>query len=92
VRSATCGFLALAAACFVLGRWFARRHDDDLARASRVSGFVVLGGFVLGAAMATTPVGVPALWVAVLAAWVWLTVASVAIYKTVPHPDLDKRA
>ena len=85
------GFFALAASYFVLAGWFARRQDEGLARASRINGIVVLGGFVLGAATATTPIGVPALWVAVLAAWAWLAVASVALYKTVPHPDLDKR-
>lgn len=85
------GFLALAVAYLRLGRWFAERQDLRLARASRIVGILVLAGFAVGAATATTPVGVPAIWVAVLFGWVWLAIASIAIYKTVPHPDIDRR-
>jgi hypothetical protein len=85
------GFLALAVAYFVLGRWFARRDQAGLARGSWASGAVVLAGFALGAATATTALGVAALWIAVVAGWGWLAVASLAVYRTVPHPDLHRR-
>jgi predicted cation transporter len=52
---------------------------------------VVLVSFAVGAATATTPVGVPLLWIAVLALWGWLTAASIVAYQTVPHPDLERR-
>ena len=86
------GFLALAAAFVALGTWFARRRQAGLARASRISGIVVLIGVAVGAATASSPVGVAALWVAVLTGWAWLAVASLAAYRTVPHPDADRRA
>lgn len=85
------GFLALAGAYVLLGNWFAKRGNPGLALGSRLSGVIVAAGFVVGAATSTTPVGVPALWLAVLAGWIWLAVASVAVYRTVPHPDLSGR-
>jgi hypothetical protein len=33
------------------------------------------------------PAGVALLWLAVVAGWAWLLVASVRAYRTVPHPD-----
>lgn len=83
--------MAIAAAYLFLGNWFARKHDTGLARGSRIGATVVLLGFGIGAATATTTAGVVALWIAVLAAWGLLAVASVAVYRTVPHPDLDRR-
>lgn len=81
------GFAALAAATFVVARWYADRGDHTTARVSRVAGGVVLAGFIGGAALATSTLGVVALWIAVVAAWAWLAVASIATYRTVPHPD-----
>jgi hypothetical membrane protein len=81
------GFLALGIAYLLLGRWFAQRGDSGPARGSRLSGIIVLAGFIGGAALATTSAGVLALWIAVLAGWAWLAIASVAVYRTVPHPD-----
>ena len=50
-------------------------------------------GFVsLAAATATGTVGIVLLWLAALVSWTWLAVASIAIYRTVPHPDADRRA
>ncbi len=86
------GFFALGAAYLFLGAWFARRQSAGLARASRVSGALVLVGFVVGAATATTTAGVAIFWVAVVVGWAWLAVASVAVYRTVPHPDADRRS
>jgi hypothetical protein len=81
------GFLALAVAYVILGRWFAGRGAGRLALWSRIAGAVVLVGFVAGAATATTTFGIVALWVAVVTGWAWLVIASIALYRTVPHPD-----
>jgi len=86
-------FVALAAACVVLGRRDAPgapgggRH----ARFSTVCGVVVLVGFVGGAALSQASVGVLLLWAAVLASFGWLAVTSVVQYRAVPHPDLHRR-
>lgn len=83
-------FVALTAAAFVVAGWFARRGAADMARYSRVSGALVLGGFAGGAVLATSSVGVGLLWLAVVAGWGWLLVASVHAYRTVPHPDAHR--
>jgi len=85
-------FVALTAATFVVAGWFARRGSAGIALYSRVSGALVLGGFVGGAALATSSIGVGLLWLAVVAGWGWLLVASVHAYRTVPHPDAHRRA
>jgi len=85
------GFGCLAAAAFVAARWFARRGDTAFARTSRVLGGVVVVGFVGGAALSTSPVGVLALWVAVVAGFAWLFLASLRLYAVVPHPDAHRR-
>jgi hypothetical membrane protein len=79
-------FLSMAATAFVMARWFKRRGQVGVGRYSRITGFVVIVGFLGGAAVPTT-VGVALLWLVVLAEWVWLAVASVYVYRTVPHPD-----
>ena len=79
-------FLSVAAAAFVMARWFRRRGDQGAATYSRTTGFVVIVGFLGGAAVPTT-VGVALLWLVVVAEWAWLAVASVRMYRTVPHPD-----
>lgn len=84
-------FLCLAAAAFVLGGWHARRGDRRRAMYSRIGGAVVLIGFMAGGALATQTAGVVTLWVAVVAGWVWLALASIDLYKTVPHPDIHRR-
>lgn len=84
-------FVSLTAAALVAARWFARRGAAGVARYSQVSGALVLGGFVGGAALATTSIGVGLLWLAVVAGWAWLLVASVQAYRTVPHPDTHRR-
>lgn len=81
------GFLALAAAYVLAGQWFARRGDGPLANGCRAIGILVLVAFVAGAATATSTFGIAALWVAVVAGWAWLTIMSIAVYRTVPHPD-----
>jgi hypothetical protein len=56
-----------------------------------VDGFVDVLAFLGGAAMATQPIGVALLWLAVVAGWAWLAGASIATYRTVPHPDAHRR-
>lgn len=85
------GFLSLAAAAAVIGGWFTDRADPTWARYSRASALVVGGGFAAGAALATTLLGVAALWVAVVAGWAWLALASIQVYRAVLHPDLHRR-
>ncbi|MCP3804347.1 DUF998 domain-containing protein [Allokutzneria sp. A3M-2-11 16] len=81
------GFLCLAIAAFVVAGWFAKRGEVRQALYSRVSGAVVALGFIGGAALATSAVGVACLWIAVVTGWAWLAVTSVGLYRTVPHPD-----
>lgn len=85
------GFLALGAAAIATATWFAERGDPGSARLSRVCGTVVIIGFLAGGALATSVAGVAALWSAVLAGLGWLVIASVRAYRTVPHPDVDRR-
>lgn len=85
------GFLSLGVAAIAAAGWFAERGDPDTARLSRVCGAVVILGFVGGGLLATSVVGVAALWLAVLVGLGWLAVASVRTYRTVPHPDADRR-
>ncbi len=84
-------FPALAAAAVTAGQGFGRRGEWAMKRYSVLSGAVILIGFVGGAALATTPIGVVSLWVAVVAGWAWLLVASLRIYGHVPHPDAHRR-
>lgn len=85
------GFLALVAATFVVAGWLTRRGDLGAATRSRVAGAVVLIGFLGGAALSTGAAGVALLWIAVIAGWVWLAFTSLGLYRTVPHPDPDRR-
>lgn len=85
------GFVSLAAAAFVVAGWWARRAERSWAVYSRVGGVVVLVGFFGGGAMSTQTLGVVALWVAVVAGFAWLVMASVHVYGTVAHPDLRRR-
>jgi hypothetical protein len=85
------GFICLAAAAFVVAGWCAERSESTQALYFRVGGAAVILGFVGGAALATQTIGVVALWIAVVTGWVWLAVAAVHLYRTVPHPDPDRR-
>lgn len=84
------GFICLAAATFAVAAWM-DLCAQAWGRYSRVSGFAVAVGFVAGAVLATQRLGVAFLWVAVLAGLAWLTAASMFAYRTVPHPDVDRR-
>ncbi|MGW2094348.1 DUF998 domain-containing protein [Promicromonospora sukumoe] len=83
------GFVSLAVGALLLGGWFARRGEGRAAVWSRVAGVVVLVGFVGGVALG--PSGMAGLWLAVVAGFAWLLLASVRLYRTVPHPDVARR-
>ena len=83
--SASTGFLALIAACFVIARYFSRHCRRDLAIYSRVT------GVAFGAALAAMATGssssaiVLPFFAAVLATFAWLAVVSVHLYRRVSH-------
>jgi hypothetical protein len=86
------GFLLLVAACFVVAAWCARREETSWAWYSRASGAVVVLGFAAGGFMPSPVFAVVLLWIAVVAIWAWLAAASVHLYRTVPHPDAQRRS
>jgi hypothetical protein len=86
------GFLALGASALVLATWFAAAGLRAWSMRSRIAAVVVVLAFLGGAALATRPIGIALLWLAVLAGWAWLAGASIATYRTVPHPDAHRRA
>ncbi len=86
------GFLTLAVSAVLLGGWFGLREATGWAWASRAAGAVIVLAFMLGAALATSTVGVASLWLAVVAGWAWLAAISVYLYRFVPHPDAERRA
>lgn len=64
---------------------------DTFARTSQIAGAVVGVGFAAGAALSTQVLGVVCLWIAVVTGFAWLAAASVHLYRTVSHPDADRR-
>jgi hypothetical protein len=74
------GFLCLIAACFVLGRHYARSGDRGLAWFSRITGVVFLAGFagIASGSHGPTTLGFVA---AVLTVCAWLTTVSIREYR-----------
>jgi hypothetical protein len=85
------GFLGLAAAAVIFARWLAERGDPGPAGRSRLAAGATGVTFLAGAALSAGPVGVLFLWIAVVTGWAWLAWASLRTYRTVPHPDAEKR-
>jgi hypothetical protein len=85
------GFVAIAAASVAHGVWCRSIGNARSATASFVLGDVVVLGFSCGAALATSPVGITLLWLAVLAQFAWLALASAQIYRWSPHPLYSQR-
>ena len=83
------GFLAMASAAVLAAPWLRRRRVPTAW--SLVAAAVIVVGFAGGAALSQVAVGLGLLWLAVLATWAWLAAISVTAYRTVPHPDLDRR-
>jgi hypothetical protein len=85
------GFLALAAAAFAYAGWCRSIGERGRATLGIVLGAVVVVGFFGGAAFAMIPLGVLLLWIAVLAGWLWLALASAHVYAWSPHPERARR-
>lgn len=83
------GFVAFAVAAFLLGGWLARHGERTGALWSRIAAVVILVGFLGGAALG--PAGVPGIWLAVVVGFAWLLLASVRLYREVPHPEVARR-
>ena len=80
------GFVSLAVAAVIVGAWFRRERRRGAALTSFVAAAVIVLGFVGGAALAMVPAGVGLLWLAVLAGWAWLAIASLTAYRMAPSP------
>ncbi|HEY3408237.1 MAG TPA: DUF998 domain-containing protein [Propionicimonas sp.] len=80
------GFVAIAAASVAHGIWCRSVGDPRSGTVSFVLGAVVILGFVCGAALASSPVGITLLWLAVLAQFAWLALACAQVYRWSPHP------
>jgi hypothetical protein len=85
------GFLAVAVAAFAHAAWSRSIGNRRRATWSVVLGILVIVGFVAGAALSSSGVGVALLWIAVLAQFTWLALASSQIYAWSPHPLASKR-
>jgi hypothetical protein len=83
------GFIAFGVAALLFGGWLARHGERGRAAWSRVAGVVVLVGFIGGAAFG--PAGMGGLWLAVVVGFAWLLLASLRLYREVPHPVLARR-
>jgi hypothetical protein len=81
------GFVALAVAAVLAGRWFSSQRQSGTARMSYVAAVVIGAGFVGGAALSSNAAGVAVLWLVVVVGFAWLLIASVRAYRIAPHPD-----
>lgn len=81
--SASIGFIALIAACFVVARYFSRRGHRGMAMYSRVTGVAFLAGFAGVATGSSSSAIVLPFYAAVLAAFTWLAVVCVHLYRDV---------
>jgi hypothetical protein len=75
--------MAFIAACFVLARYFSRRGYRGLAIYSRVTGVAFLAAFAGVATGSSSSAIVLPFYAAVLAAFTWLAVVSVHLYRHV---------
>jgi hypothetical protein len=81
--AATLGFMALIAACFVIARYFSRQGRRGMAIYSRITGLVFLAGFAgVTTGSASSAIVMP-FYAAVLAAFAWLAVVAVSLYRRV---------
>jgi hypothetical membrane protein len=85
------GFVAIAGAAFAHAGWSRSIGAKGRATVSLILGGLVLVGFIGGAALAASSVGVALLWLAVLAQFTWLALACSQIYSWSPHPDRSRR-
>lgn len=85
------GFLAIAVAAFAHAAWSRAVGRPGRATVSIVLGILIIVGFAAGAALSTNSAGVALLWMAVLAQFLWLALATSQIYAWSPHPLRSQR-
>jgi len=79
--SASIGFIALIAACFVIARYFSRAGRRGMAVYSRITGVVFLAGFLGVTTGSSSSAIVLPFYAAVLAAFTWLAIVAVGLYR-----------
>ncbi len=79
--SAGIGFIALVAACFVIARYFSSQRRRGMAWYSRGTGLIFLSGFAAVASGSTSSAVVLSCYAAVLAAFAWIAVVAVHLYR-----------
>jgi len=77
------GFVCLAAACLVMGAWFARQDEAGWAWYSRVTGIVFAASFIALSSGSGGAATIVVFTAAVVAVWAWLTAVSVELYRSV---------
>jgi hypothetical protein len=80
------GFVAIACAAFAHAAWRRSITDARAAQLSVALGILVLIGFFAGAGLSSSVIGIALLWLAVLAQFLWLALASAQVYRWSPHP------
>jgi hypothetical protein len=81
--SASIGFIALIGACFVVARYFSRRSRRGMAIYSRLTGVAFLAGFAGTTTGSSSSAIVAPFYLVVLAAFTWLAVVSICLYRDV---------
>jgi hypothetical membrane protein len=76
------GFVALAICCLLAARAFGRRGQTTARSLSAAAGIVVVAGFFGPAYLPSMSAALAALWIGVVAGWIWLTVTSAYFYRT----------
>jgi hypothetical protein len=82
--AASAGFAALIAACFVVARYFSRQGRRGMAWYSLLTGIVFGAAFAGVATGSASSAIVLPFYAAVLAAFTWLAIVSVHLYRHVP--------
>lgn len=83
LAAAGIGFAALIAACFVMARYFSRAGRRGLAIYSRATAIAFLAAFLGETSGSTASAVVVPFYLAVLAAFTWIAVTSVYLYRNV---------
>jgi hypothetical protein len=79
--AASIGFIALIAACFVVARYFSREGRRGMAIYSRVTGVVFAAAFAGVTTGSSSSAIVLPFYAAVLAAFTWLAIVSIHLYR-----------
>jgi Protein of unknown function (DUF998) len=85
--SASIGFTALIAACFVIARYFTRERRRGMAIYSRITGLVLLAAFAGVTTGSSSSAVVLPFYAGVLIAWIWIAVTSVHLYRRSSDPS-----